>query len=147
MTVTEQIDHDTAESMRAGEATRTGVLRLLRSSLKNEQIKLGRELSEVEVLKLLQRESKQRRDSITAYNEAQRPELAAIEEQELVIIAAYLPQTLSDDELTRVVDEVVTELGNPAPAAMGQVIGAVMAKVGARADGGAVARVVRERLS
>jgi uncharacterized protein YqeY len=147
MTVTQQIDQDLAESMKAGDTTRTGVLRLLRSSFKNEQIKLGRELSEAEVLKVLQRESKQRRDSITAYNEAKRPELAAVEEDELKIISAYLPASLSEAELTRIVDEVITALDKPDASATGQVIGAVMAKVGAQAEGGAVAKVVRERLS
>ena len=147
MTVTEQIDQDLATSMKAGDATRTGVLRLLRSAFKNEQIKLGHELSEAEALKILQRESKQRRDSITAYNEADRPELAAVEEGELEIIAAYLPESLSDEQLGALVEEVIAELGNPGAAAMGQVIGAVMAKAGARADGGTISKVVREKLA
>ncbi len=147
LTIMEQIDRDLAASMKAGDATRTGVLRLLRSAFKNEQIKLGHELSEAEVLKILQRESKQRRDSITAYNEANRPELAAVEEEELAIISAYLPEALSNQALEAIVDEVIAELGNPGPAAMGQVIGAVMAKVGARADGGTVSKVVREKLA
>jgi uncharacterized protein YqeY len=146
MTAVEQIDQDLAASMKAGDSVRTGVLRLLRSSMKNEQIKLGRELTEAEVLKLLQRESKQRRDSITAYNEAERPELAKVEEDELAIIAVYLPEALSEEALQTLVDEVITELGKPGPAAMGQVIGAVMARVGARAEGGAVSKIVRERL-
>lgn len=147
MTAIEQIDQDLAASMKAGDSIRTGVLRLLRSSFKNEQIKLGRELTEPEVLKVLQRESKQRRDSITAYNDANRPELAAVEEGELAIIAKYLPPSLSEDELNQVVDEVVSGLDNPSQAAMGQVIGAVMARVGATAEGGAVAKAVRERLA
>jgi uncharacterized protein YqeY len=145
--VVEQIDQDLTTSMKSGDKTRTGVLRLLRSSLKNEQIKLGRELTEAEVLKLLQRESKQRRDSITAYNEAKRPELATEEQTELDIITVYLPQSLTEDELRAVVDEVVAGMDNPDQSATGQVIGAVMAKVGAKAEGGAVAKVVRERLS
>jgi uncharacterized protein YqeY len=146
LTTMEQLDQDLAKSMKAGDATRTGVLRLLRSSLKNEQIKYGHELSEAEVLKVLQREAKQRRDSITAYNDANRPELAKEEEVELGIIADYLPEALSDEELSKLVDEVIAELGNPGPAAMGQVIGAIMAKAGARAEGGAVSKVVREKL-
>jgi len=146
LTTMEQIDKDLATSMKAGDATRTGVLRLLRSSFKNEEIKLGHPLSEAEALKILQRESKQRRDSITAYNEANRPELAREEEVELEIIATYLPESLSDEELATLVDEVIAELGKPGPEAMGKVIGAVMAKAGARADGGAVSKVVREKL-
>jgi len=146
MTVLEQIDQDLTVSMKAGDTIRTGVLRLLRSAFKNEQIKLGRELTEPEVLKVLQRESKQRRDSVMAYDDAKRPDLADVETGELAIITRYLPPSLSEDELNQVVDEVVSGLDNPSPAAMGQVIGAVMARVGATAEGGAVAKAVRERL-
>jgi len=147
MTISQQIDTDLAASMKAGNSIRTGVLRLLRSSFKNEQIKLGRELTEAEVLKVLQRESKQRRDSITAYTDAKRADLAEIEAGELAIIAEYLPPSLSEDELGRIVDEVVSGFDNASPAVMGQIIGAVMARVGATAEGGAVAKAVRERLA
>ena len=147
MTVIEQIDQDLTASMKAGDSIRTGVLRLLRSSFKNEQIKLGRVLTEPEVLKVLQRESKQRRDSVMAYNDANRSDLADVETGELAIIAKYLPPSLSENELKKVVDEVVSGMDSPSPAAMGQVIGAVMARVGAAAEGGAVAKAVRERLA
>lgn len=146
MTITEQITEDMKSSMKAGDAHRTGVLRLLRSSFKNEQIKLGHELSDAETLKVLQREAKQRRESAEVYRANERAEQAAAEESELEVIASYLPQPLTEAELAAIVDEVVGSMDNPQPSAMGQVIGAVMAKVGARADGGAVSKVVRERL-
>ena len=146
MTITQQLTEDMKTSMKAGEAERTGVLRLLRGAIKNEEIKVGHPLDEAEALKVLQREAKQRRDSIEAYTTAGRDDLRATEEAELSIIAGYLPRAMSDDELSAVIDEVVSELGDPGMAQMGQVIGAVMKKVGARADGGTVSRLVRERL-
>jgi uncharacterized protein YqeY len=144
--ISEQLMEDMKTSMRAGEAQRTGVLRLLRGSLKNEEIKQGGPLDDAAALKVLQREAKQRRDSIEAYRTAGRDDLREIEEAELVIIATYLPQAMSDTELAEVIDAVVTELGASSGAQMGQVIGAVMKRVGARADGGSVSRLVRARL-
>lgn len=147
MTIREKITEDMKASMKAGDADRTGVLRLLRGSFKNEEIKLGHTLDEAEVLKVLQREAKQRRDSISAYNEAGRPELAEREEAELGVVSTYLPEAMSEDELKSVVAEVVTELGATGLAQMGVVIGGVMKRVGARADGGTVSRLVREKLA
>lgn len=147
MTIQEQLLDDMKVSMKAGDSERTGVLRLLRSALKNEEIKVGHELDEAEGLKLLQREAKQRRDSIEAYKAASRDDLREIEEMELAIIGTYLPQPMSEDEVKAVVDEVVTELGASSPAQMGQVIGVVMARVGAKAEGGLVSRLVRARLA
>jgi len=144
MTIAEQITQDLTASMKAGDTARTGTLRLLRAAFKNEEIKLGHTLSDDESLKVLQREAKQRRDSIDQYRAAQRPELAEREEAELEIIQTYLPQPLSEDELRAIVAEVATAQGDGAQ--MGAVIGAVMQRVGARAEGGTVSRLVRERL-
>jgi uncharacterized protein YqeY len=147
VTINEQLTEDMKASMKAGQADRTGVLRLIRGALKNEEIKVGHPLDEAEVLKVLQREAKQRRDSIAAYRDANRPELAEHEEAELAVISEYLPEAMSDEELAQVVDEVIAETGATTPAQMGAVIGGVMKRVGARADGGTVSRLVRERLT
>ncbi len=146
MTILEQLTEDMKISMKAGEDVRTGVVRLLRGALKNEEIKSGHALDETEALKVLQREAKQRRDSIEAYKMAGRDDLRAIEEAELAIIATYLPQAMTEAEVAAVVDEVVKELGTPDMSQMGQVIGGVMKRVGARSDGGTVSRLVRARL-
>lgn len=144
--IIEKLTEDMKASMLAGDAQRTGVLRLLRGALKNEEIKIGQAVGEDEALKVLQREAKQRRDSIDAYRAAGRDDLLAVEEAELEVIAGYLPVALSPDELAGVVDEVVKELGATDMKQMGQVIGAVMKRVGATADGGAVSQAVRARL-
>jgi len=146
VSIIEQLAQDMKASMLAGDTERTGVLRLLRSSMKYEEIKVGHPLSDEEALKVLQREAKQRRDSIDAYRTAGRDDLLAVEESELKVIAAYLPVALSVDELAKAVDEVVTQLGATDMKQMGQVIGAVMKRVGATADGGAVSQAVRSRL-
>ena len=147
MTIAEQLTEDMKTSMKAGDSERTGVLRLLRGSLKNEEIKLGQTLDDAAVLKVLQREAKQRRDSVAAYREAGRADLVAVEEAELVIIQGYLPEAMDETELAQVIAEVTAELGATGPAQMGAVSGAVLKRVGARADGGAVSRLVREKLS
>jgi uncharacterized protein YqeY len=135
------------ESMKAGDAAKTGTLRLLRGAMKNEEIKLGHPLDEVEAVKVLQREAKQRRDSIAAYRQAAREDLAAKEEAELRVVSEYLPEAMSEDELGAVIDEVIKEQGASEMKQMGGVIGAVMGRVGAKVDGGAVARLVREKLA
>ncbi len=147
MTIAQQLTEDMKVSMKAGQADRTGTLRLLRAAVKNEEIKLGHLLEEAEVLKLLQREAKQRRDSIAAYRGAGREDLAGREEMELAIVQEYLPETMPDDELARVVDEVIAGMGQVGVAQKGMVIGEVMKRVGARADGGVVARLVSQRLA
>ncbi len=147
MTITERLTEDMKTAMKAGEADKLATVRLLRGSLKNEQIKLGHELSDEEALKVLQREAKQRRDSIEQYRTAGRAELVATEERELAIILGYLPQPLSEAELGTMVDDAITATNAQDMKQMGVVVGAVMAQAGARADGGVVARLVREKLS
>jgi len=144
MNLAQQLTTDMESALKAGETERLGTLRLLRSSVANEKIKLGHEPSDDEVLKVLQREAKQRRDSIEQYQAAGREDLATKEEHELSLVQTYLPKALSESELTKIVDTAVTAAG-PNPQ-MGVVIGAVMSQVGAQADGGTVSKLVRERL-
>ena len=141
--LTEKIDQDIAVAMKAGQSDLVGVLRLLKTSLKNESIKVGHDLSDDEAMNVLVREAKQRRDSITAYNDAGRPELAKTEQDELNIIQEYLPKQLSEDEVKEMIDQMLTMGANGAQ--MGQIIGAVKAKAGASADGALIARLVQER--
>lgn len=146
MTIAEQLTEDMKTSMKAGDSAKTGVVRLLRSSMKNEEIKVGHVLGDDEALKVLQREAKQRRDSIEQYRAASREDLASQEEMELGIISGYLPQALGEDELGKIVDEVIAQVGATDMKQMGAVIGQVMARVGAQAEGGDVSRIVRAKL-
>ena len=146
MNISDKLMSDVKASMLAGTSDVTGTLRLLRSSIKNEEIKAGRPLDESEIMKVLQREAKQRRDSIDQYNDANRPELAAHEQFELDIIQGYLPRALTSDELEQVVEGVIKRLGATDAKQLGAVIGAVMQEVGATAEGGAVSAMVRSKL-
>ena len=147
MTVSETLQHDMASSMKAGDRTRTGVIRLLRSAIQNEAIKVGHQLGDDEAMKVLQQQAKQRRDSIEQYQTASRQDLIDIEHGELTVIQGYLPQAMSADELDALVTSVITDMGATGMQQMGAVIGAVMKQVGAKADGGAVSSAVKAKLA
>jgi len=147
MSLMGKIDTDLASSMKEGDAQRTGVLRLLKNALKNEQIKAGKELSNDEALKVVQREGKQRKDSIAQFTQGGRSDLVESEERELAIIENYLPQQMEEAELAQLVDAVITEINATDMAQMGAVIGAVMQRAAGRADGAAVSQLVRQKLS
>jgi uncharacterized protein YqeY len=104
-------------------------------------------LTDAEVEEILQRQAKQRRDSIDAYRAGGRDDLAAKEEAELAILVSYLPQPLAPDELRELARAAIGEVGASGPRDMGKVMPVVMARVGARADGKAVSAVVRELLA
>jgi uncharacterized protein len=146
LSILEQLTEDMKSSMKAGNSERTGVIRLLRGAIKNEEIKTGQPLSEEAAMAVLVREAKQRRDSIEAYRSAGRDDLVKTEEAELTVINEYLPEAMGETELAGVIDEVIAELGVADVKQMGAVIGAVRKRVGARADGSVVSRFVRERL-
>lgn len=141
------LETDLNNALKAGETERVSLLRLLRSSLQNEQIKLGHELSEVEVLKVLQREAKQRKDSIAAYRQGDRQDLVDFEQAELKLIESYLPEGMGEAELDQLIAAVIAEVGVSDIKQMGVVIAAVMQRSGGRADGAAVATKVRQKLS
>lgn len=145
MSLQTQIDQEIALSMKEGTATLTGVLRLIKNALKNEQIKLRRELGEAEELKIVQREAKQRKDSIMQYEEAGRTDLADVEKAELLVIQKYLPSQMSDSELSTLVDQVIADVSAD-KTQMGVVIGQVMKLAEGKADGGAVSAMVRQKL-
>ena len=146
MAIAEQLVTDISASMKSGDSARTSTLRLLRSAIKNEEIKIGHELAEEEVMKVLMREAKQRRDSIAAYEEAGRTELVAEEKAELEIISTYLPQPLSEDELKSIVEAKIAELGATDIKMMGAVIAAVMKETAGKAEGSEVSRLVKTAL-
>lgn len=119
------------------------------TALTNEEVSgaTARELSEDEVLKVLAKEAKKRREAATAYNEAKRPELAAKEDSELAILQAYLPAQLPDAELETLVAQALRETGATSVAQMGLVMKIATARVAGRADGGRVAAIVKSALS
>lgn len=142
------LQHDLTEAMRARDRVRAGTIRMALTAISTEEVagKEHRELSEDQVLKVVAKEAKKRREAAEAYAGAGRPELAEQEEAELAVIEGYLPAQLDDAELSRLAQETVDELGVSGMAAMGQVMKAVQPKVAGRADGGRVAAAVRAAL-
>jgi uncharacterized protein YqeY len=141
MSVLEQVQADVRTAMKAGDRARAGALRMIVDSLQKDA-KLG-EGNEVAVL---QRERKKRAEAADAYAEAGRDEQAGAERFEAELIETYLPRQLSDAELAELVAAAVSETGASEQKQMGQVMSALMPKVGGRADGKRVSAAVRERL-
>lgn len=135
-------------AMKAKDADKTGALRMVKAALMNRQIDKGGELTDEEVVKILQSLVKQRRDSIDSYNKAGRTELAAKESSEIAVIEAYLPQAASADEIAAAVNAAVAETGASSIKDMGSVMKAAMAHLaGKSADGKTVSEAVRAKLS
>jgi uncharacterized protein YqeY len=136
-------------SMREHDKVRSETLRMALTAITNEEVSgtTARELSDDEVLKVLSREAKKRREAATAYVEAKRPELAAKEEAELAILEAYLPAQLTDAELETLVAQALRETGATGMPQMGLVMKAATGLVAGRADGGRVAALVKSALS
>ena len=139
---------DLTEAMRAQDKVRSGTLRMALTAIATEEVagKEHRSLTEEEVLRVLAKEAKKRREAAEAYSGAGRPELAAQEEAELAVLEGYLPAQLDDAELEEMARETVDELGVSGMAGMGQVMKAVQPKVAGRAEGGRVAAAVRRAL-
>ena len=149
MTVIERVDSDLKEAMRARDATRLGVLRMLKSALKYAAIaKSGAEaeLSDAEAAQVIRKQAKQRQDSIESFEKGGRAELAEKERQELSILNAYLPQPMNADELAKVVRETIAEVGATSKAQMGAVMKALQAKVASRVDGKTLSAEVQKQL-
>jgi uncharacterized protein len=149
MTLLERVDSDLKEAMRARDATRLGVLRMLKSALKYAAIaKSGAEaeLSEAEAVQVIRKQARQRQDSIESFEKGGRVELAKKEKEELSILNGYLPQAMSGDELAKIVRETIAETGATSKAQMGAVMKAVQAKVAGRADSRTLSAEVQKQL-
>ena len=148
-TLEERLHDDLTESIRARDEVRSATLRMALTAAKNEAVSgtEARELSDAEVVTVLGREAKKRREAATAYDAAARPELAARERAELVVIEGYLPAQLDDTELAELVATAIVETGADSPQAMGQVMKVLTPRVAGRADGGRVAAAVKAALA
>ncbi|MPZ98395.1 MAG: GatB/YqeY domain-containing protein [Dehalococcoidia bacterium] len=146
-TIAETLRADMVAAMRSGDARRRDTLRLLMAAVENGRIAAGHALEDPEVVGVLQREARQRRDSIAEYQKGNRPDLVAVEEAELAIIEAYLPATLSDDEVRTFARETVAEVGAEGPGDLGKVMSPLMKRLAGRADGRRANEIVREILS
>ncbi len=149
MSLSAQIDQDLKDAMRAKDALKLGVLRMLKSALKYAAIeKSGAEgaLDDNEAAQVIRKQIKQRQDSVEGFEKGGRPELASKEQEEIKVLAAYLPQGLHADEITHLVKEAIAEAGATSKAQMGAVMKIVQAKAAGRADGKSLSMEVQKQL-
>jgi len=149
MTLFQQVDSDLKDAMRARDAARLGVLRMLKSALKYGAIEKSgadAELNDADAVQVIRKQVKQRQDSIESFEKGGRPELAEKEKAELAILNSYLPQQLSLDELAKIVRETIAEVGAISKAQMGAVMKALQPKIAGRADGKTLSAEVQKQL-
>lgn len=148
MSLVERLNNEMKQAMRNKEKEKLSVIRMLKASLQNEEIKVGKsELSEEEELTILSREVKQRKDSLHEFEKAGRDDLVEKTQSELEIVEAYLPEQLTEEELDKIILEAIHEVGASSKADMGKVMSSVMPKVKGKADGSFVNKLVMQKLS
>ncbi|HTA07427.1 MAG TPA: GatB/YqeY domain-containing protein [Streptosporangiaceae bacterium] len=148
-TLKDQLRSDLTNAMKARDETRTRTLRMALTSISNEEVagSAARNLTDDEVIKILTREAKRRREAAAAFADAGRDDQAAAERAEEQVLAGYLPEQLDDDELAAMVATAIAETGAAGPAGIGQVMKVVTPRVAGRADGSRVAALVRSQLN
>lgn len=143
----EKVTKDLTEAMKNKDAFRLSVLRMLKSSLKNEEINKKSPLTDDEVLAIIKKQVKTRKDSMNEYASYNRMDLADSLQKEIDILNAYLPEELSDEELEKVITETITNLNADSVKQMGLVIKTISSEYGARCDMAKVSKIVKEKLS
>jgi len=147
MSLIARLEGELTTAMKEREGARRDALRLILSSLRAAEKELQRPLSDEEELQVLQRERKRRLESAEAFRGAGREEQAQAEEAELEVLEEFMPEPLSEDELERIVDDVIAEVGATSMRDLGRVMADVMPQIAGRADGSAVSQLVREKLA
>lgn len=147
MNLSEQIASDLKDAMKARDKVKLNTVRMIKSALMNEKIKVGHELSSDEELTVLNREKKQREESIAEFTHANRNDLADETKQELKIVESYLPKQLSAEELKEIVADTIKEVGATGKSDFGKVMKAIMPKIKGKADGKAASATVRNQLN
>ena len=147
MTLKDRITEDMKSALRAHEATRLSTIRLLLAAIKQREVDERKALTDADVLAVIDKMVKQRRDSIAQFTAGKRMDLVAIEQAELDVLQGYLPQQLPDAEVDAMIAAVIAETGAAGPAGMGKVMGALKAKLAGRADMTVVSARVKARLA
>ena len=147
MSLKDQITEDMKTAMRAKDSERLGTIRLLQAAMKQKEVDERIVLDDAAVVAIVDKLIKQRKDSIAAYEQAGRADLAAIEQAELLVLQAYLPARLSAEEVQVEVQAIVTELGASGPGDMGKVMGAVKTRLAGKAEMGLISAAVKAALA
>ena len=147
MTLKAQISEDMKTAMRAKDSVRLGAIRLLLSSIKQREVDERIELTDADVITVIEKMLKQRRDSIAAFESANRTDLADIEKFEVTVLQTYMPKQLSDEELNQIITQVIADSGAIGAKDMGKVVGLVRPLVAGVADMGKVSGLIKSRLA
>jgi len=147
MSLKEQITEDMKTAMRAKDTARLGTIRLLQAAMKQKEVDERVELDDTAVIAIVDKLIKQRKDSVAAYESANRQDLADIERNEMKVLEVYLPQRLSAEEITAAVQAIVAQVGATGPGDMGKVMAAVKTQLAGKADMGLVSAAVKAALT
>lgn len=147
MSLQEQISAALKDAMRARDEVKMATLRLVLTAIKNREKEARSLLEDQEVISVIITQIKQRREAIEQYQKAGREDLAQREESELQILQGYMPEQVSEEEISNTLDEIIAELGAVSMKDMGKVMKAAMAKLAGKAEGGAINAMVKEKLS
>ncbi|WP_284334607.1 GatB/YqeY domain-containing protein [Comamonas sp. NoAH] len=147
MSLKAQITEDMKTAMRAKDSARLGTIRLLQAAMKQKEVDERVELDDVAIVAIVDKLIKQRKDSITAYETANRSDLADVEKAEIEVLKVYLPERMSEAEITAAVQAIVAEVGASGPGDMGKVMGKVKTALAGKADMGLVSAAVKAALS
>lgn len=143
----EQIKGELMEAMKARNDSKVSTLRFLLAQIQNKTIEKKQELTDEDVILVIQKQAKKSQESIEAFKQGGREDLVGKEQSELDILSKYLPQQISVDKLRKIVQQTATEVGAVGPADFGKVMGMVMGKVKGQADGNQVTEIVKETLN
>jgi uncharacterized protein len=146
MSLLVKLNDDMKQAMKDKDKLKLSVIRMVKASIKNEEINQGKELSEDQVLVLLNRELKQRRDSLQEFVKAGREDLAEPTRAEIEVLLTYLPKQMDEAEVRQIVQETIEQVGASSKRDLGKVMGAIMPKVNGKADGTLVNKIVQELL-
>ncbi|HEU0220047.1 MAG TPA: GatB/YqeY domain-containing protein [Gallionella sp.] len=147
MSLKQQITEDMKAAMRAKDTARLGAIRLLLAAMKQREVDERVELSDADIVTIIEKMNKQRRDSISQYEAAGRQDLADVEKFEMSVLATYMPQQLSESEIASAVAEAIVATGAMGQQDMGKVMGTIKPKLAGRADMGKVSALIKAQLS
>jgi uncharacterized protein YqeY len=147
MTLKAQISEDMKSAMRAKDSTRLGTIRLLQAAMKQREVDERIELSDIDVISIIEKMLKQRRDSIAAYESAKRVDLADVEKAEVLVLQAYLPKQLTEEEVAALLEKVVADTAAASMKDMGKVMAAIKPLVAGKADMGKISGLIKARLA
>ncbi len=149
MGLKEKLQSDLTDAIRSQDAVKSGTIRMLLAAITNEEVagKSAKVLTDAEVITVLSREAKKRREAVEAYTNAKRDDLANKEKEEAAVIALYLPEQLSEADIKKLIADAIAETNASGPAGMGLVMKVLQPKIAGKADGGVVSSLVKAALS